>query len=267
MMEIKTSDWIRDFLSAFVQIQRDAFGENLIGVYLHGSLVMESFNPISSDVDLLVVVRDRLSRDQKSALGQRLLQLSEQAPPNGLEMSILTASSLRDFQYPTPYELHFSNGNKDQFAQGTMDFADDQTDPDLAAHFVITKARGLCLYGAPIDSIFPDVPAPYYLDSLAQDAEWSTQNIQRGADYGECPVPVYAVLNFCRVLAYIEQGVITSKREGGQWGLKNLAPEYKPVIQEALREYATSGTARPVDCHVLKEFAYYANAIIQQARS
>ncbi len=266
-MELKMSDWIKDFLSAFVQIQSDAFGENLIGVYLHGSLAMASFNPISSDVDLLVVVRDRLSRDQKIALGQRLLQLSEQAPPNGLEMSILTASSLSHFEYPTPYELHFSNGNKDRFAQGTIDFAADQTDPDLAAHFVITKARGVCLYGAAIDAIFPDVPAPYYLDSIAQDADWSTQNILRGADYGECAVPVYAVLNFCRVLAFIEQGLITSKREGGQWGLKNLPPEYKPVIQEALREYATSGTSRPVDCHVLKAFAEYANTIIQQANA
>jgi predicted nucleotidyltransferase len=83
-MELKTSDWMKDFLSEFVQIFVEGFGENLVGIYLHGSLAMESFNPVSSDVDLLVVVRDRLSWEEKSGLGQRLLQLSEQAPPNGL---------------------------------------------------------------------------------------------------------------------------------------------------------------------------------------
>ena len=126
---------------------RDSFGDNLIGVYLHGSLAMESFNPISSDVDLLVVVRAPLSWEEKSRIGQQLLRLSEQAPPNGLELSILTVANLLPFQYPTPYELHFSNGNKERFAEGTMDFAAGLTDPDLAAHFVITKARGVCLYG------------------------------------------------------------------------------------------------------------------------
>ena len=72
-MDIKASEWIKDFLGEFVQIQNDAFAENLVGIYLHGSLAMESFNPVSSDVDLLVVVRDRLSRDEKIALGERLL--------------------------------------------------------------------------------------------------------------------------------------------------------------------------------------------------
>jgi predicted nucleotidyltransferase len=264
-MEIKLSDWIKDFLSEFVQIFREAFAENLVGIYLHGSLAMDSFNPISSDVDLLVVVKDGLTLAEKNSIGQRLLHLSEQAPPNGLEMSILTLASLNPFQYPTPYELHFSNGNKDRFAQGTMDFAADLTDPDLAAHFVITKARGLCLYGEPIDSIFPDVPPQYYLDSLAQDSEWSYQKIMQGPDNGECAVPVYGVLNFCRVLAFIEQSLILSKSEGGRWALQYLPGEFKSVIQPALKEYATSGTSRPVDCRVLKDFAHYANTLIRQA--
>jgi streptomycin 3"-adenylyltransferase len=266
-MELKTSDWIRDFLDEFVDYFRAEFGDALIGVYLHGSLALGSFNPVASDVDLLVVLRDRLRLEEKQAIGQRFLQLAEQAPPNGMEVSLLTLDALTPFQYPTPYELHFSNGNKARFAQGTMAFADDQTDPDLAAHFVITKTRGVCLYGAPIAAVFPDVPPAYYLDSLAQDAEWSYQNIQRGADPGACAVPVYAVLNFCRVLAFIDAGMIASKREGGQWGMQQLPPEYRPLIREALREYATSGTSHPVDCALLKHFAHYANSIIQQANN
>ena len=265
-MELKLSDWIKDFLGELVQVFRDACGENLIGIYLHGSLAMESFNPISSDVDLLVVVRDALPSDEKQAIGERLLRLSEQAPPNGLELSILTLQSLTDFQYPTPYELHFSNGNKDRFAEGTIEFSPDQTDPDLAAHFVITQARGLCLFGAAIDAIFPDVPSQTYLASIAQDADWSYDNVMRGADAGICPVPVYAVLNFCRVLAFIEQGLITSKREGGRWALEALPSDYHPVIREALKEYAVSGTARSVDCQQLKAFAHYAHNIIEQSR-
>ena len=34
---------------------RKIFGENLTGVYLHGSLAMGCFNPDKSDIDLIIV--------------------------------------------------------------------------------------------------------------------------------------------------------------------------------------------------------------------
>ena len=101
-MELKTSDWIKDFLNEFVGYFRAGFGDTLIGVYLHGSLALGSFNPVSSDLDLLVVLRHRLSLAEKQAIGQRFLQLAEQAPPNGMEVSILTLDAVTPFQYPTP---------------------------------------------------------------------------------------------------------------------------------------------------------------------
>ena len=50
-MELKTSEWIKDFLNTFVQVFWETLGENLVGIYVHGSLAMESFNPVSSDVE------------------------------------------------------------------------------------------------------------------------------------------------------------------------------------------------------------------------
>lgn len=41
-----------DFLSRFTGMSRDTLGENLIGVYLHGSAAMGCFNPAKSDLDL-----------------------------------------------------------------------------------------------------------------------------------------------------------------------------------------------------------------------
>lgn len=128
------------------------------------------------------------------------------------------------------------------------------------------KARGICLYGEPICRVFPDVAVEDYLDSIARDADWSYANILRGPDSGECSVPPYAVLNFCRVLAFIAHGQITSKAEGGQWGIEHLPQGYTPVIREALKEYTSSGTAGPVDAKLLKQFAIYARVAIQHKR-
>jgi hypothetical protein len=261
-MEIAAPETIHHLLREFIRSFQGVLGERLVGVYLHGSLAMGCFNPISSDVDILVVVREDLGTSEKSDLGQILLQLSTLSPSNGLEMSILTLQSLTNFQHPCLYELHFSDGNKADYVSGCIDFLGPKLDPDLAAHIVITRARGICLYGEPINTVFPLVPDEYYMDSIVKDSDWSYANIMRGPDSGEGRVPAYGVLNFCRVLAFVEQGLITSKLEGGQWGIEQLPGEYKPIIQEALTEYKTSGSAKNVDLILLKQFAHYAKTII-----
>lgn len=55
--------------------------------------------------------------------------------------------------------------------------------------------------------------------------------------------PMYIILNLCRVLAYKLEGLILSKREGGEWGLANLPFRYADLIQAALTEYRTGMAA------------------------
>src|SRR5262249_53046683 len=237
---------------------RALLGDELIGIYLHGSLAMNSFNPVSSDIDFLIVVKDQLSLADKREDSKILIELSDKAPAKGFEMSVITLGSLKHFKYPTPYELHFANSIKQDFEDGKVDFATNKTDPDLAAHFVITRARGVALYGPPVIDIFPDVPKKYYLQSIASDAEWSFNDVTNGPDGKKGEVSIYAVLNFCRVLAFINQGLICSKREGGEWALQHLPIEYAQLIQESLKEYAKTGIAEPVEISLLKQFARYA---------
>lgn len=44
-----------------------------------------------------------------------------------------------------------------------------RTDPDLAAHMTITRYRGICVYGAPIPDVLPDVPPADYLVSIIEN--------------------------------------------------------------------------------------------------
>jgi predicted nucleotidyltransferase len=263
--EMNAPESIQHLLVEFVQTFRQILGEKLVGVYLHGSLAMGCFNPLSSDVDLLVVVSHPLQDETKHEIGRALLNLSAMNPGNGIEMSVLTLQCLQNFQHPAPYELHFSDGNKADYAEGRVHFTHEMFDPDLAAHMVITRARGICLYGKRIDRLFPAIPAEYYLDSIISDTNWSYANIMRGPESGEGWVPAYGVLNFCRVLAFTEQGLITSKLEGGRWAVDHLPQVYAPVIQAALQEYTTSGQKYDVDFKLLKQFASYAKWSIDQS--
>ncbi|MCK4643466.1 DUF4111 domain-containing protein [bacterium] len=257
---INIPERIKDILDKIKTGYSDVLRNNLVGIYIHGSIAMNCFNHRSSDVDFLAVVKEKLDLDSKKKIIKLLLDLSDQNPVNGLEMSIVLQAELKDFKYPTPYELHYSNEWKQRYINGTVDYSKDDADPDLAAHLVIVKKRGICLSGKPIREVFFEVPKKYYLKSILTDSEWSIGNILKGPDTGTCPVPTYGVLNLCRVLAFIDDGIITSKKEGGEWGLGNLPTKYRQVIERALNKYTGTDAAENVDAETLKQFAIYAKS-------
>ena len=47
--------------------------------------------------------------------------------------------------------------------------------------------------------------------------------------------PIYIILNLCRVLAYMQDGLVLSKKEGGEWAIKNISNDkYVGLIKDAL---------------------------------
>ena len=55
------SDPLKRITESFVRRSREILGENLVGIYLHGSAAMGCFNDKKSDIDLLVVVKGEVS--------------------------------------------------------------------------------------------------------------------------------------------------------------------------------------------------------------
>jgi streptomycin 3"-adenylyltransferase len=238
---------------------------NVVGVYLHGSLAMGGFTWQASDVDFLVVVNERLDIPTKRELGEVLVRLSAQAPPKGLEMSVVTAAVINPFRYPTPHELHFSNMWLEAWRTHRIDLQTPHTDPDLAAHAMVIQQRGVTLAGAPIDQVFGDVPRAAFLASIAGDTADSVADIRDGPENGPRKVPTYAVLNFCRTLAYLDDQVVRSKAEGAGWAIDNLPPEHHGLIREALREYTDQRSMVPVNAESLRRFAEYTDSRIRIA--
>jgi len=246
-------------LEKHAQILFDVLGTKLVGMYVHGSAAMGGFTIAQSDLDYLAVVSEALTPQEREKLSKAFLEIyGKDIPAKGVEMSIVIEKFVgKDFRYPTPYEFHM--GAEEQIRFHGLPHTEEMADPDLAAHLMIIKKRGLCVYGKPIDQVFADIPKEYYLDSLVKDSEESFQNIQSETSDDERTVPNYAVLNFCRVLAFIDQDLITSKVEGGEWGLKNLPEKYHPIISAALQEYQNVGSSEKIDGQLLKDFAVYAH--------
>lgn len=189
------------------------------------------------DIDFLVVVNAPLAQGEKEALIRVLLELDGEAPPKGFEMSVVLRDACRPFRYPTPFELHFSNTHKARARADLSAYCRDMhgVDPDLAAHCTVIRRVGETLWGEPIATAFGEVPREAYVDSILGDVGDAARDI---ADN-----PVYITLNLCRVLAYLRDGQVLSKRQGGEWGLSHLPEEYHPLLRAALAAYG--GAAFP----------------------
>lgn len=217
---------------------RTLLGGKLIGFYVHGSIAFGCFTWETGDIDFLCVVNAPLTQTEKEALIRTLLELSPDAPPKGFEMSVMLADVCNPFVYPTPFELHFSNAHKARSEADLSAYCRDMhgTDPDLAAHVTVLHHIGYALYGPPVAEAFGEVPRTCYLNSILGDVSGAAEDA--AAD------PVYFTLNLCRVLAYLTEGAVLSKAQGGQWALAHLPQEYHPLLTGALAAYKT-GAARP----------------------
>lgn len=237
-------------LNEFTQNTRRIIGDNLVGIYLHGSYVMGCFNPKKSDLDFIIVVNEKMDDASKRAFMDMVTELNERGPAKGIEMSIVTKDVCKPFVYPTPFELHFSVMHLGWYRDNPEDYIQKMngTDKDLAAHFTIIGKRGKCLYGQAIEDVFAEVPQNDYMDAIWDDIAEAPEDIETNT--------MYITLNLARVLAYKKEQLVLSKKEGGEWAVKNLPQEYQPLICDALREYL-DGENVTYDLRMAREYAEY----------
>ena len=143
---------IRAQIEGFTQNITQILGDNLTGVYLHGSLAMGCFNPARSDIDLLVITQKTMTPEARRATAYGVLAAS--GHPNPIEVSFVRLSCLHPWQYPTPFDFHFSEEWREkttlELSNGdwqSWDSTELLKDADLAAHVTITRARGIVLVG------------------------------------------------------------------------------------------------------------------------
>lgn len=230
---------------------KEALGSDLTGVYVHGSLAFGCFTWETGDVDLIVVVKKEPDHFKKRALIRSIMAIEADAPPKGIELSVLLEADCRHFTHPMPYVMHYSKGHATRYLEDPDGHIRRLrgTDRDLAAHITVMHAVGYELMGPKVECVFSKVPAADYIDALMYDIEDAAQNIHQA--------PVYTVLNLCRVLAYVEEGRMISKDDGGEWGKRNLPEGFVPTVESALEAYRTGGDREKTDRASEEKFALY----------
>jgi hypothetical protein len=220
-------------LDGLVEDVRDVVGEDLVGVYLHGSLALGCFNPALSDIDVLVVTKRALTPGQRQALGRVLCRSGR------VEISFLAAPSLHPWRHPAPYDLHFTGSDGNMLGPGE--------DHDLAAHVTVTRHAGVALLGPPPADVFPEVPWEDYEDSLRRDLAWSRDRATE----------LYGVLGPARIWATLSTAEIHSKESGAAWALERSPADFRPLLERALEMYRTGDRQDAFDREEVLRFVHF----------
>ena len=197
---------------------RDLFGDDLVGVYLHGSEVLGGGGP-HSDLDVIAVSARRATPGERVRLLELCRAVSRQ--PRPLEFDVVIASELRPWSHPAPYDFHFSELQKEGAGHGT--------NRDLASVVTMVLAGNTALHGPPPAQVFDAVPRADYHDAILKDTEtveeylpWDTRNV---------------ILTLARVWAGVASEPVHSKESAAAWALERLPAEQRPVLERAIAIY------------------------------
>ena len=244
---VEVNDWIKEILK-----------ENYVGVYFHGSLRLGSFNPNQSDLDFVIVVKNRLDYKTKELIWDKMLEYEKLFPKKGFEFSVVLEENCKNIKHPIPYELHGSIDWIDRYREDKSLVINEnyKVDPDLASHFnVINVPNESMDFGKPSKQVFKKVPKEFIIDSNYGDTLECVDEIINN--------PVYCILNLCRFYALIKEDLTLSKYDGGKWALENMNSSYNGVIRKAMDDYLND-TKNTYDNKELRAFAQEAIQYINE---
>jgi predicted nucleotidyltransferase len=252
----KTPRSVRKTLRELFSVVQSTVQSNLVGLYLYGSLAMDCYNPRSSDIDIIIVVKKRLLREQRKEVMGYLKEVCSKKKK--IELSIVCEDVLKNPRYPIMVNLHFEYWG---------DVFENKRDKEILSNLYTTRKRGFCVWGAPIESVFSEIPAEYHLRSVIEDIQHTRKYLHEKQEHMGYDVTVYWILGSCRILAFIREEKVLSKLEGGQWGISNLPKDYHSLIRQALFLYEGNKKAGHYWKHEeLDTFAdYMTSAILRES--
>ncbi len=205
----------------------DALGDELLGLYAHGSWVNGDFAPLRSDLDMLAVLRAQPDEALLSLVGHTHARLAARHPQwaGRIEVEYVALSTIEAFAADpgSPGEhviARISPGERLHLLPAT-------------SHRLLTWASvhssGRVLCGPAPEALLPPVAAETVTAAvLAHVRDWPTWVHDMRQPGGQS----YAVLTVCRALHLVGEGRQVSKRQAADDAIAAV-PEWAELIRWA----------------------------------
>jgi len=215
-------------LNEYIALVQEALPSLLDGVYLHGSLALNAFNPGLSDIDFISITSRRCTAADIDSLRAIHHTLAQRYPQTQLEGCYLLAQDLGRFEDTMPPHPYIHDG-----ILHTSGYHDIN-----AVTWWILKHRGIAVSGPPPGQLDIHVDWEQLLANMHHNLNtyWAgfTSNPQRMSwllrDYGI----QWAVLGVLRQYYTFRERAITSKTGAGMYGLIHTPHHWHQLIQEAI---------------------------------
>ena len=199
--------------------------DELIGIYLHGSLALGDFDPASSDIDFIVLTDNRLSDETIHKLKEMHYRLNDYKWGKRLEGSYLPANTLQYHEPPEPPRPYFNGG---EFSSPRYGY-----EWVLERHVLLDK--GIVLEGPPLSNfIDPILPEKIRNASMTILNEWWIPMLKDNTHIEDSEYQAYAILTMCRVIFTLHNSTIVSKLRAAKWMKERFADKWTPIIDQAL---------------------------------
>ncbi|KKI92953.1 hypothetical protein WQ54_07200 [Bacillus sp. SA1-12] len=203
--------------------------EDVIGVYLRGSLALGDFDPETSDIDYLAVMKNAMTDERFTLLKGFHSQLANLHNPYAkhLEGAYIDLNSLKRFQtgkyHPTIYR-----GEDLKWSEHHMNW--------IIERWTI-REHGITLIGPDpkklIDRISVEEIQSAVLERLRDWVNWANQS-----DDPEWHLPLshkaYVVETMCRIMFTLSCGNICSKKHAVVWALEIFPEPWRSLVEKSM---------------------------------
>jgi predicted nucleotidyltransferase len=217
---------INALLLFFTNIVKQILERNLIGVYLTGSLSYGDFNPASSDIDLVSILKKPASKKEIKLLKQIHSAIQKQYPTwaKRLECSYVPVDMLLNILPPKAPRPYFGEG---------IFYPEAPYGNEWIINNYYLYQSGIPLIGPRFKTLIKPISIKDVQQACIKDllAEWQPKitdpNYLNNSHYQS-----YIVLNLCRILYTINRAALTSKKTSANWAKKKYQ-QWHNLIQEA----------------------------------
>jgi len=210
-------------LSRLLDQMERVLDQDLIGLYLYGSLVTGDFDPEISDLDLLAVTASDIDAQQFEALDDMHNAIAAQNPQweGRIEVQYIAASALETFKTQRSQIAVISPGEPFHLKEAGIDWL---------INWYLVREQGRVLFGPSPKTVIPSITKEEFLQAVREQArhwvQWANQpRDQRGQSY--------AILTMCRALVAYQSGEQPSKNQAALW-MQERFPQWSSLIEKAL---------------------------------